>query len=683
MLLHQSSKKPSFITFRRWTRKSYAVFNSLSKAIRIGVLWLGCSILTLPVSAQINCDTLAVKDPIKELELDEVVVSAQRAPAVQSELMRVVQVISRAEIERSASNDLSSLLQYVRGVDIRARGPHGVQADVGIRGGTFDQTLILLNGINISDPQTGHHHLNMPVDIQSIERIEVLQGPGARVFGPNAFNGAINIITSPAGQAGFAANLSAGEFGYFTAGVSGGFKTGKIGHGFSVQRSGSDGFIENTDFSLQSFYYRLGLPTNKMEIDLQAGLNHKAFGANSFYTPRFPEQFEQTRSQFVSLQASSKTRVKLLGTLFWRRHHDRFELFRNEAPAWYAGHNYHRTDVLGASINWKRNGGFGKTLAGIDYRFEHIYSNVLGETLSKPLAVGGVENAWFTRAHARSGLSFLLEQNIYLGRFSFSGGALVYLNSDLNDRVGFFPGLDMGWQMNENLRFYASANKTLRLPTFTDLFYSGPANLGNPALLPEEALSLETGIKWNEKSFSFDAAVFHRIGKNLIDWVKAPGEELWKSMNHTQVNISGFETGVVIRPFVENSTSLRSASFSLQYAALYADKISGELVSNYVLDHLKHQFQITSYIPLTSQLGIDLRLARNHRNGAYMLYYDGAFTGLQVFEPYWLADANVQYRLGQLTLSAGATNLLNSHYVSIANVPQPGRWFIAGASWKW
>lgn len=681
MLLHQSSNRVLLITFRRWTRKSYAVFTSLGKQIRIGVLWLGCSILTIQVSSQISRDTLSVKDPVNELQLDEVVVSAQRAPVVQSELMRIVQVISRDEIERSVSNDLSSLLQFVRGVDIRARGPQGVQADVAIRGGTFDQTLILLNGINISDPQTGHHHLNLPVDLHSIERIEVLQGPGARIFGPNAFNGAINIITAPPGQQGFAANLSAGDFGYFSTGVSGGFKTGKTGHYFSAQHSGSKGYTDNTDFGLQNFFYRLGTSLKNTAFDMQAGLNNKAFGANSFYTPRFPEQFEQTRSQFVSLQADNP-RANLSGKLFWRRHHDRFELFRNEAPIWYAGHNYHRSDVAGASLNLTHTSLIGQTVAGIDYRFEHIYSNVLGESLPEPKAVKGEPNALFTKAYSRTSFSLLIEQNIYIGRFSLSGGTLIYYNTDLERRIGVFPGIDLGWQLSHAWRWYATVNQTLRLPTFTDLFYSGPTNLGNPYLLPEEALSVETGIKWNKKSVSFDAAVFHRMGKNLIDWVKAPGQELWKSMNHTQVNISGFEAGFKLRPVNASNKSLAASVFSVNYAWIAADKTSGELLSNYVLDHLRHQLGIYIYYQVTPRLGFDGQLSWRDRNGGFMLYQHGAFSHITDFEPYWMFDFNLRYSLGRFTISAGAHNMFNTHYVSLANVPQPGRWFVVGVSWK-
>ena len=151
------------------------------------------NIMVIPekTQAQRSSDSLQIKG----YELDEVVFTAGRTPIEAQQAARIVTVITKSEIERAPAQNLNDLLRYIAGVDIRQRGPLGAQADISIRGGTFDQTLILLNGGNITDPQTGHHNLDLPIDVESIERIEILQGPSAKSFGPNAFNGAINIIT--------------------------------------------------------------------------------------------------------------------------------------------------------------------------------------------------------------------------------------------------------------------------------------------------------------------------------------------------------------------------------------------------------------------------------------------------------------------------------------------------------
>jgi len=668
-------------TFKRWTRSAFAAFMSLSRVVRIGVLGLGCSIILQPALAQKGSDTVAVVESVREMELEEVVVSAGRVPVVQSELMRVVQVISRAEIERSVNAGIPSLLQNVRGVDVRTRGPKGIQSDIGIRGGTFDQTLILLNGINISDPQTGHHKLNLPVDLQSVERIEVLSGPGARIFGPNAFNGAINIITREPGEPQFRASLTAGEYGYFVGGVSGGFATGNVGHHLSISRSGSGGYIPNTDFRNMHLFYRANHRGEQLDWDLQAGFNNKAFGANSFYTPRFPEQFEETQTRFASIQTRTRNNPELTATVYWRQHHDRFELFRHQAPQWYAGHNFHRSDVAGASLGFTRVGRIGKSNAGIDLRFEHIFSNVLGELLNMPKEVRGEENALFTRAYDRTHVSVFAEQSYHFGRLSISGGGLLYASSGL-DHIDFFPGLDLGFQFNPNWRWYATANRTLRLPTFTDLFYFDPSHRGNSNLLPEEAITIETGVKASWAAVAFDIAGFHRYGRNLIDWVMAPGETIWRSMNHTRMDISGVEAGVLLRP-QENWGFARNATLSVQYAYIYSQIDESNFRSRYALDQLRHTLKIAAGYEILPSLDVSLSLTWRDRNGGYMLWENNAFTRMVDFEPFWLTDLNFRYRIGQFTLTAGASNIFNTQFVSVANVRQPGRWFIGGIAYQW
>ncbi|MCK4631428.1 MAG: TonB-dependent receptor, partial [Bacteroidales bacterium] len=120
-----------------------------------------------------------INGQIDTVEIKEIVVSGQRSPSIHSELNRVVTVIRKEQIRNAPVQSLQEILEYAVNIDVRQRGNFGVQADISIRGGSFEQTLILLNGIKINDPQTGHHNLNIPIDINSIERIEILEGPGS------------------------------------------------------------------------------------------------------------------------------------------------------------------------------------------------------------------------------------------------------------------------------------------------------------------------------------------------------------------------------------------------------------------------------------------------------------------------------------------------------------------------
>jgi vitamin B12 transporter len=202
----RKTSKLQVFNFRRWTGKKFSAFNSLGKIIKISFLPLTCSLLAAAPLA-LNAQTK------KQVQLHEVEVTEEKKE-LYSDLSRVVTVIKKDEIAGLPVQSLQDLLEYVMSVDLRQRGPNGVQADISIRGGTFDQIMILLNGINYTDPHTGHHNLNIPVDLESIDRIEILEGPGSRVLGPNAFSGAINIITGTGEKTGANLLFSGGQYGY-------------------------------------------------------------------------------------------------------------------------------------------------------------------------------------------------------------------------------------------------------------------------------------------------------------------------------------------------------------------------------------------------------------------------------------------------------------------------------------
>ena len=200
------------LVFSKWKRKGFSLFQTLKREVVISVLLVSYLVSVPAISLASDKDTTEVN---MQYDLEEIEVSAQRSPALYSQVARIISVIERKEIESVPAQSVQDLLEYVAGVDVRQRGAEGVQADVSVRGGTFDQTLILLNGINITDPQTGHHNLNFPVSLNQIERIEVLEGPAARIYGPNAFSGAINIVTRHPDASLVQVELTGGSHRYF------------------------------------------------------------------------------------------------------------------------------------------------------------------------------------------------------------------------------------------------------------------------------------------------------------------------------------------------------------------------------------------------------------------------------------------------------------------------------------
>ncbi len=663
----------SVLIFKKWRRKSYSLFLMMRQTVNIAVLSVSYFISVPAVSFATVQDTTEIK---MQFDLDEIEVEAQRTPALYSQVARIVSVIERKEIEATPAQSVQDLLEYIAGVDVRQRGAEGVQADVSIRGGTFDQTLILLNGINITDPQTGHHNLNLPVSLSQVERIEVLEGPAARVYGPNAFSGAINIVTRQSQQTSVEAEVAGGSFGYFNSNFAGTFKTGNLHHSVSISHKKSSGYIVNTDFQISNFYYSNRIKSQGGTFSFQTGLSKKGFGANSFYTPKFPNQYEETKTLFTSAKWESNLKIHLTPSVYWRRHHDRFELFRENPATWYKHHNYHLTNVYGATLNSWLQWRMGKTALGAEFRSENILSNVLGEEMETPNAVPG-EDAEFTKAASRNILSVFFEHVVHLNRWSFTAGLMGNVIAGNSQGVHLFPGFDASYRFAPTAKIYGSFNTSLRMPTFTDLYYTGPTNIGNPDLIPEKSSTFEGGIKLNRKLVQGHLAVFYRQGKDIIDWVKKENNDLWQPQNLTQLNSLGTEVQVQFnlkrkfgKPFPDKVV--------VSYLNNNLEKENFNLISNYVLDNLKHKFVAGITQSITKHVVVNFKSLYQKREGTYTEFVHNGWGNEVNYSPFWLFDAKINYKLNHLNFSVSANNIFNTHYNDIGNVMQPGRWVKVG-----
>jgi vitamin B12 transporter len=618
----------------------------------------------------------------KQLILEQLVITADRTPVMFEHLKRSIQVINRKEIDRMPVRNVAELISYAMNTDVRNRGAYGMQADICIRGGSFDQTLVLLNGMNISDPQTGHHNMDIPVDLSSINRIEILKGPGARVFGPNAFNGVINIITNEKTADQLSVSAMGGQYGLYSLAASTIFHIGNTTHNLQLSKSGSDGFTDNTDFKALNLFYS-GTAGNKQKLEYQASYMKKAFGANSFYTPKYPDQYEITQTIFASVRYKTNF-MGFAPSVYFRRHYDEFRLFRYEAPSWYTSPNYHYTDVIGSNANiWTKTGMHGKFSVGYDIRHELIRSNKLGDSLSKPIPVNGAEGMFYTLGKARTSAGLFVEESINLNKFSVSAGLLTSYLSALPGKIAIYPGIDAAYQLGSNFRIYANANRTLRLPTFTDLYYNDPTSKGDPNLKPEEAITIEGGLKFNKAGIIAHAAVFKRYGKNMIDWVKLENQDPWQATNITEINVSGIETSISLNfeELTTGSSFLKSVTFD--YSFLKADKSSDEFMSRYVLDILKHKADLLIYHQIWRNLGASWAFSYQDREGGYIKYVNTVpETSETPYKPFFVMDLQLNYKLRKWIVFAEATNLLNTEFVDFGNVPQAGRWIRMGVKFN-
>lgn len=307
---------------------------------------------------------------------DEVVVTASRMPTNFDETNRNVVVLSRYDIENSGATSMQELLGYAAGVDVRTRGINGVQSDINIRGCAFDQSLVLIDGVKVSDPQTGHHNMNIPLNVSDIDRIEVLKGHGSRLYGPNALGGTINIITRRSAEKSITMNLSGGEFGLFEGSVSLSQPFRNSSHQVSFARSRSDGYMDASEHDINSAYYGSTLRIGAGELDFTLGYQDKEFGASTFYSDLFPDEWEHTTSIFTNISGSILHGSNIYRvSLFQRNHRDDFVL-DNAHPDWYR--NKHTTDLYGGDVQATFSSRFGDLSVGGEVSQEVIESKSLG-----------------------------------------------------------------------------------------------------------------------------------------------------------------------------------------------------------------------------------------------------------------------------------------------------------------
>jgi iron complex outermembrane receptor protein len=575
-------------------------------------------------------------------ELDTIVIKSTRIDLPFKENSRTITVITTQDIKNSAATNVADILQQVAGVDIRRRGTGGGQADLYIRGGGFDQTLLLIDGIKMDDSQTGHHTMNAALPIEVIERIEIIKGPAARVFGQNAFTGAINIVTKKKLSNTVSANIEGGSFGQLNGSVTIGkeFKnTSIIAH---VGALTSDGYRENSDYNNYNYFLKGVFNKEKQAIEVVATFFDKKFGAQNFYTPEafgFNE-YEETQNSLLGISTTFKTdKLKITPRIYWKRGQDIFLLKRDD-PSFYR--NLHITNKTGVEANAAYTSRYGVTGFGVDISKVSISSNNLGD-------------------RSRTMANLFLEH-----RFKFADGVIdvtpgVAVTYFSDFKFHAFPGLDLGIVLTDNLKAYGNVGVTYRIPTYTDLYYKDASTSGNLNLKPEEAFAQEIGLKYNSAQFTSSFAFFNRDANNLIDYVRTNNTDaMFIATNITKVNTKGFEFNTAYRFKINDFNQ----SLSFGYSFLDDDILDqNKELSRYSLNTLKHQF-ITRF---TS------KLFKNVSQNIIYRYAERA-----VGTSYNVLDASLIVALKTLSLTVTANNIFDAAYIESGFVPMPPRAILCG-----
>lgn len=680
--------KRESLKFTHFSRKRYALFACLGREVLIGTL----SVATLTyakadgVSVRTDMASTGMADSTRTVMLDEVDVTASRAPLAAGRAPRIVTVLGREEIAAAPAQSVNDLLKYAAGVDVRQRGAIGAQTDIGIRGGTSEHIAILLDGTNICDPQTGHNAFDLPVDIGDIERIEVIEGPAGRIFGTSSLLGAINIVTKAAAENGGSVHAGGGSFGYADAGARLSLATGKWSNSVSGGYTRSDGYSRsknghlNADYSGGRAFYKGRYKDKDLTVSWHAGMSVKDWGSNTFYSTLSDEQYEHTLKFYTAVKAEAKAgRFHFLPSVYWNRYHDRYEFYRG-APE-RSPFNYHRTDVIGLNLNAWFDWALGRTAFGAEIRNEDIISTTLGEPLDNPRRIHGTERD-YTVGLNRTNISLYLEHNVTIGRFTASAGFTAVRNTWSEMPFKIYPGIDASYALTTALKAYASFNMSLRMPSFTELYYSVDGHKADKHLKPEEMSAIEGGLRYASGGVNATVTVYHHWGRNMIDWImdtSAGDAAEWTSVNHARINSTGIEANVALdfSRILPSQRILRSLNAAYSYIDQSQRREEG-VQSLYALEYLRHKVVARLGLDLPPCLALDISYRFHERVGSYT-DPDGVN---RHYKPYSLVDARLAWNKPRYTIYVEANNLFDTDYVDYGNVPQPGLLVMAGAKFN-
>ena len=644
--------------FRRWSRKGWAAFASLHRHVTIGVLAVTMSILLLATqhASAHDADTAAV---LKTLRIDEVGISgSQSAPTrnVQSQ----TPLFDRKAQAAAPVQTLESALRLAPSVDIRERGGKGMQADIFIRGGSFDQTMVLLNGIDFTDARTGHQSHSLPVDIDCISAVDLLDG----VPGVGAFAGAVNIRTAPLKLTYLRFEGAGGQHGYAYANLSGAVTSGR----FSLLAAGSyrrsDGYRHNTEFANYNAFVRATYEAPRAGFfDLQAGYQNRTFGSNGFYAAYNPDQWEATSTALASLRWLKQAgRFSFGASASYRKNFDRYDWTRGTAM------NRHNTDNVGARLwadyDWRA----GTTSLGGDYAFNHIYSTNLGEALSRP-------HGRYTHAKARSTGNLWLRHAKQWRRFDLAASAGISLTPYGTSALWSLSG---GYTPAPGLHLGIGAFQSMRLPTFTDLYYTSPAQINNLDLTPERAVTYLFDAGYMKNSWRLSLQTYYRAGRDIIDWVwREDMGDKWHSEQTSRLDTYGIELSggyTVADGFLRRVT--------LSYGYITTDRNS-DIIAKGAMDYMRHKAALAVEVHFLRRMSLALTASVYDRNGSYTHYPvpgDPSLSEVRDYEPYFLLDGRLQWEKGICRLYVDATNITDSRYCDLGGIPLPGAWGTAGVA---
>jgi len=533
---------------------------------------------------------------------ETMVVLGTATPVPLAESQRSVEVLP-VKGESLAAESPQDLLRQDSSVFLEERGAGGGQADLVLRGGSFEQTLVLLNGFRINDAQTSHHNLDLPVPLEAMDSIQVMEGAGSTLHGVDALSGVVDFLTAApdhdsiflrGGEGSFESNEET-----LMAGATHGAWSGRV----TGERNFSEGFMTDRDYRNEDTSAESWVGSRLGVTDLLIAASDRSFGANQFYGD-YPS-WERTKGWFGGVRQDLGTRTE--AAFAYRRHTDEFVLFRDD-PAIYE--NNHLDGSWQASLRHTENLPAGSLLLmGLEADGDSIHSNNLG--LHARNRGAGYVDVDLRPAKKRWSLSAGAREEI------FSGGA----------QAVFSPELAGSFRVANSLKLRATGGYGFRIPTYTDLYYSDPSTLGNAHLKPESAWTGDGGADWTPSAkVTFSATGFYSQQHDTIDYVKSmtpnsylPAncpENIWCADNLNGLHFAGVETSFTWIP--RKSQTLRIEWTALHGAQTALHGLESEYVFNYPVEsvHTSWTWAIGHEIVLTNAV----QLAQRYQQTVYPVW---------------------------------------------------------------
>jgi vitamin B12 transporter len=561
-------------------------------------------------------------------------------------------VMDEQAIKNSAATTIDQVLRQVPGIDMKQRGPAGVQLDIGIDGGTFDQSMVLINGIKIPDAQTGHNMFVLPFELPTVRQIQTIKGGAASMYGVNALTGAINIITKQPTKNYLQLGLQSGssftknEHDNLYYNYGGNIRAGLIKRNFShaidIGWKQGNGYRKNTAYTTPNFWYETQGNIKSHKLHLMTGYRYMDFGAHSFYAaPGDSNSHETIQNSFIAL----KHAVPIGLNFYWQNNviynykTDDYKYIQNPV----IGRNVHYQNLINLQSNLVYTSSIGNVKLGVESRVESLNSTNLGQ-------------------HNRNNLGFILNYDVTLRKKLLIDVGL-YVNQNSNYGFQMYPNIGVGYMLNDYAKIFGNYSYAQRLPSFTDLYYNQRNVIeGNPDLIPERSSQVEIGYQLNKPTIKAVGYVFYRSIDQFIDWTKNDVSDVWRPNNFLQLNTMGIHTHAN-KDFILNNKNLMGVYLGYNYLNPAYKITENGAISRYAINALRQHLVSNVYYTIGESFTIQI--------GAN--YYERVS-----YKRYWLGNASIKYNWKQIHLNLSLQNINNEKVIEAGAQPLPGRWLQLG-----